>query len=80
MKIPEILIYTTNLCPYCIMAKRLLSSKNTIFKEINVDYAHATHGEFGGDFSLQRMTINFKFELNKFIRNPSKVLKDIKEE
>jgi len=34
---PEILIYTTKICPYCIMAKRLLDKKGVIYNEINVD-------------------------------------------
>ena len=34
---PEILIYTTNICPYCIMAKRLLDKKSASYTEINVD-------------------------------------------
>ncbi len=34
---PEILIYTTNICPYCIMAKRLLDKKGLSYTEINVD-------------------------------------------
>jgi glutaredoxin 3 len=34
---PEILIYTTNICPYCIMAKRLLDKKGVSYTEINVD-------------------------------------------
>lgn len=34
---PEILIYTTNICPYCMMAKRLLDKKGAHYKEINVD-------------------------------------------
>jgi len=34
---PEILIYTTNICPYCIMAKRLLDKKGASYAEINVD-------------------------------------------
>ena len=34
---PEILIYTTNICPYCIMAKRLLDKKGASYTEINVD-------------------------------------------
>lgn len=34
---PEILIYTTKICPYCIMAKRLLDKKGAAFTEINVD-------------------------------------------
>ena len=34
---PEILIYTTNICPYCVMAKRLLEKKGASYTEINVD-------------------------------------------
>ncbi len=34
---PEILIYTTNICPYCLMAKRLLDKKGVSYTEINVD-------------------------------------------
>jgi glutaredoxin 3 len=34
---PEILIYTTNICPYCIMAKRLLDKKGVSYTEINVE-------------------------------------------
>ncbi len=34
---PEILIYTTTICPYCIMAKRLLDKKGASYTEINVD-------------------------------------------
>lgn len=34
---PEILIYTANLCPYCTMAKRLLDRKGVKYAEINVD-------------------------------------------
>lgn len=34
---PEILIYTTTICPYCIMAKRLLDKKGAKYTEINVD-------------------------------------------
>ena len=33
----EILIYTTNICPYCLMAKRLLDKKGVTYTEINVD-------------------------------------------
>jgi glutaredoxin 3 len=32
----QIEIYTTRYCPYCIAAKRLLSSKNVAFTEIDV--------------------------------------------
>ncbi len=34
---PEILIYTTRICPYCTMAKRLLDQKGAVYKEIHVD-------------------------------------------
>jgi glutaredoxin 3 len=34
---PEIIIYTTKICPYCIMAKRLLDRKGVKYTEINVD-------------------------------------------
>jgi len=33
----KILIYTANLCPYCVMAKRLLDKKKVTYSEINVD-------------------------------------------
>jgi glutaredoxin 3 len=34
---PEILIYTTNICPYCVMAKRLFDKKGVSYTEINVE-------------------------------------------
>ena len=34
---PEILMYTSKICPYCIMAKRLLDRKGVKYTEINVD-------------------------------------------
>lgn len=33
----NIIIYTSNLCPYCTMAKRLLDKKGAVYNEINVD-------------------------------------------
>ena len=33
----EILIYTADRCPYCVMAKRLLDKKQAAYTEINVD-------------------------------------------
>jgi len=33
----EIIIYTSNLCPYCTMAKRLLTAKGAEYTELNVD-------------------------------------------
>jgi glutaredoxin 3 len=34
---PQIVIYTTKICPYCIMAKRLLDRKGAKYTEINID-------------------------------------------
>ncbi len=34
---PEIIIYTGRLCPYCTMAKRLLDRKGVSYSEIDVD-------------------------------------------
>ncbi len=42
---PKIVIYTTNICPYCTMAKRLLSKKEAAYTEINVDSAPALREE-----------------------------------
>jgi glutaredoxin 3 len=33
---PKVTIYTTPICPYCTMAKRLLTSKAVAFDEIDV--------------------------------------------
>ncbi len=32
----EIKIYTTNFCPYCVMAKNLLTKENLVFSEISL--------------------------------------------
>jgi glutaredoxin 3 len=32
----EVLLYTTPSCPYCVMAKRLLTQKGVAFQEIDV--------------------------------------------
>ena len=37
MATPEITIYTTMFCPYCLGAKRLLGQKGVPYKEIKVD-------------------------------------------
>ena len=38
-------VYTTPICPYCMMAKRLLTSKGLSFNEINVMGDEAKRGE-----------------------------------
>jgi len=34
--IPKVVIYTTQICPYCVRAKALLRSKQVDFEEIDV--------------------------------------------
>jgi glutaredoxin 3 len=34
---PAVTVYVSDWCPYCQRAKGLLSSKNVVFSEINVD-------------------------------------------
>lgn len=34
---PEIIIYTAKLCPYCTMAKKLFNRKGVAFSEKNID-------------------------------------------
>ncbi|MEY4719432.1 MAG: hypothetical protein RL563_2050 [Pseudomonadota bacterium] len=34
---PDIIIYTGRLCPYCTMAKRLLERKGARYTEIDID-------------------------------------------
>jgi glutaredoxin 3 len=35
--VPEILLYTTAVCPYCVRAKALLDSKGVVYRELRVD-------------------------------------------
>lgn len=36
----EVLVYTTPVCPYCVMAKRLLTQKGVTYQEIDVAQDH----------------------------------------
>ncbi|HSC83825.1 MAG TPA: glutaredoxin 3 [Pseudomonas sp.] len=42
---PEVIIYSSAWCPYCIRAKQLLSSKQVAFTEISVDGQPAARSE-----------------------------------
>ena len=33
----QVTVYTTKVCPYCVMAKTLLTKKNVTFREVLVD-------------------------------------------
>ena len=33
----DVLVYSSDYCPYCIRAKQLLKSKNVAFEEVRVD-------------------------------------------
>ncbi|SJM90043.1 glutaredoxin 3 [Crenothrix polyspora] len=51
----DILIYTTKICPYCVMAKRLLDKKGVAYTEINVDSAPGLREEMMA--KTQRRTV-----------------------
>ena len=42
---PRIRVYSTDYCPYCVMAKRLLARKGATFDEIRVDHDDALRQE-----------------------------------
>lgn len=33
----DVVVYTTNYCPYCVRAKALLTQKKAAFREVNVE-------------------------------------------
>ena len=45
MSNPSIVMYTTNWCPYCERARRLLRSKGAAFEEIDVESAAEKRAE-----------------------------------
>ena len=45
MSQPAVVMYTTNWCPYCERARRLLASKNVSVQEIDVESAPAKRAE-----------------------------------
>ena len=42
---PKITIYTTMLCPYCVMAKRLLKQKGAEYEEVNIGMSSTKRAE-----------------------------------
>ena len=51
----QVVIYTTNYCPYCTAAKALLRSKNVSFDEIDVTSDQLRRGEM--EQRSQRRTV-----------------------
>jgi len=45
MSAPAIVMYTTNWCPYCERARRLLTAKGAAFSEIDVESDPARRAE-----------------------------------
>jgi glutaredoxin 3 len=43
--VAKVVMYTTQVCPYCVAAKRLLASKNVSVEEIRVDLDPAKREE-----------------------------------
>lgn len=37
---PQVVMYTTAICPYCVRAKYLLAQKGVSFEEIRIDHDH----------------------------------------
>jgi glutaredoxin 3 len=63
MSAPEIDIYTTQFCPYCIRAKMLLDKKGVTYNEIAVDQAPDKRIEMemrSGGSSVPQIFINGK--------------------
>ncbi len=60
----EVTIYSTNVCPYCVKAKQLLSAKGAAFKEINISQDPALVEEVqtrsGGRKTVPQIFINNK--------------------
>ncbi|MBF0270684.1 MAG: glutaredoxin 3 [Magnetococcales bacterium] len=59
---PEIVMYSTTVCPFCVRAKMLLKKKNVSFEEINLDKAPERRDEMvkraGGRRTVPQIFIN----------------------
>ena len=58
---PKVVIYTIDWCSYCVAARRLLSSKNVPFEEINLTGKYAEREELvemsGGSTTVPQIFI-----------------------
>ncbi|MEO5330522.1 MAG: glutaredoxin 3 [Magnetococcus sp. YQC-5] len=59
---PEIVVYSTTVCPYCVRAKMLLNKKNLAFEDINLDKEPERRDEMvqkaGGRRTVPQIFIN----------------------
>lgn len=59
----KVRVYLTQSCPYCVMAKRLLSSKGVVFEQIDVSGDDETRQwlrTFTGRHTVPQVVINGK--------------------
>lgn len=58
----EVIIYSSNYCPFCIRAKQLLDNKRVAYQEIRVDGQPGVRAEMtrlaGGSTSVPQIWIN----------------------
>lgn len=45
---PQVVVYSSGMCPYCFWAKGLLTDKDVAFKEIRIDMVPGAHEEMLG--------------------------------
>jgi glutaredoxin 3 len=61
---PEVVVYTTDMCPFCYRAKRLLEQKGVTYTEIDVTLDPAKRAEMaklaGGVRTVPQIFINGK--------------------
>lgn len=61
----KVIIYTTQFCPYCVQAKRLLKQKGVAFEEIDVsNNAELRRGmveKAGGRMTVPQIFVNDKW-------------------
>lgn len=59
----QIVVYSTNWCPYCIQAKRLLESVGAKWKDVNIELEGISRvglSKLTGGFTVPQIVINGK--------------------